>query len=463
MSNTTLTSDATQSFWIPRAWIDGTTRNRVRLTISHGCFTAVVADTEPDDNDIRLSGMAIPGAANCHSHTFHRALRGLGHEGATFWTWRDTMYRVASNLTPERYYRFAKAVYREMLLAGYTTVAEFHYVHHRIDGTRHDDSNAFGMALAAAARDAGIRMTLLDVCYLHADPQGSPLQGTQRMFDDGDVMAWEDRVTALAERVESDAAMARIRIGAAAHSVRACTLTEAQAVAEWSRHTSSDTMRPLHVHLSEQIAENKACMEATGLTPTALLDRAGFWGPNSTAVHATHLADDDIMTLGDSGTSISICPTTEADLADGIPQSADLQTAGARICVGSDENVCIDPFEEIRRLDGNQRLVSGQRDTFTPIELVDMLTANGQAAAGWPESGRLRNGCLADFIVLDDASPRTAGAAPDGVPLVASAADVTDVFVGGQHVVDNHRLTGTDDEPATDIADLVPILRGERA
>jgi cytosine/adenosine deaminase-related metal-dependent hydrolase len=202
------------------------------------------------------------------------------------------MYRVAANLTPELYYEYARRVYAEMLMSGYTTVAEFHYVHHRPDGTPYDEPNAMGLALARAAHDAGIRLTLLDTCYLHADVQGNDLGERQRRFGDGDVESWVSRVDALDRAIQSDETLREsVRVGAAVHSVRACSQREAQVVAQWSRGEIGDgrnvhniysahgaSVRPLHVHLSEQTAENEACREATGMSPVELLDKAGVWG-----------------------------------------------------------------------------------------------------------------------------------------------------------------------------------------
>lgn len=447
------------AYWIPRAWVGDEAAERVRLTIADGRFTAVETGVEPRPDDIRFRGMAIPGAANCHSHTFHRALRGLGKEGSTFWSWRDTMYRVAANLTPELYGEYAKAVYGEMLLAGYTTVAEFHYVHHRPDGTPYEDPNAFGLALARAAHEVGIRLTLLDACYLHANPQGESLNERQRRFGDADVYAWRDRVIALDAAVQADPLLSETTIvGAAAHSVRACNLDEARVIAQWTRNAGP--ARPLHVHLSEQPAENEACMTATGMTPAGLLAQADFWGPNAVAVHATHLSDEDVRILGESHAFAAICPTTEADLADGIPRAADLSDAGVRLCVGSDENVSIDPFEEIRRLDGNQRLVSGRRDTFDPAGLMAMMVRDGQSASGWSDAGDLRVGGLADFVVVDTSRVALAGVRPDSVPMVASAADVTDTFVAGRRVVADGRLVAdAGADPTEAIAELTAQFR----
>lgn len=446
-------------YWVPQAWIDGAVRHDVRFTVTgDGRFAGVRSDATSRDGDTVLDGLMLPGIADCHSHTFHRALRGLGHEGATFWQWRDTMYRVAANLTPENYYEYAKAVYAEMLLAGYTTVAEFHYVHHRPDGTPYDDPNAMGEALIRAARDAGIRLTLLDTCYLYAGVDGSPLSDRQRRFGDGTVDAFLERLDDLANRDHPDT----VRVGAAVHSVRACAWTDAQAIAAWS-HDSHDALhpRPVHVHLSEQTAENQSCVDEHGVSPTSLLSQARLWDSNATAVHATHLSEGDIALLGAAHAHAAICPTTEADLADGIPAAAAMRDAGVRLCIGSDENVSIDPFEEIRRLDGNQRLVSGMRDTFTPAELVAMLTTNGQDACGWPESGRIEDGAFADAVLLDTSSPHLAGVTPESVSLTATAGDVRDVMVGGRFVVRDCVPLGAEsaEAVAATIRDLTGTLR----
>lgn len=457
----------TVSYWVPSAWI-GEGRHarvcaRVRLTVDDdGRLSGIETGADALAGDIALKGMALPGAANCHSHTFHRALRGLGREGSTFWNWRETMYRVAAALTPDNYHAYAKAVYQEMLLAGYTTVAEFHYVHHRLDGSAYGNPNAMGLALMQAAHDAGIRIALLDTCYLHADPTGAALSERQRRFGDASVEAWADRVEALDDAVRADPGLASTSlVGAAAHSVRACLPREANVVAEWTRHAPGGAPRPLHVHLSEQIAENAACKDATGLSPTALLASVGFWGPNAVAVHATHLSDEDAAALGQAGASVAICSTTEADLADGIPRAIDLRDAGAHLCIGSDENVSIDPFEEIRRLDGNQRLIAHRRDLFTPAELMTAMSADGQRACGWGDAGALAVGRLADFIVLDPDSPRTAGSRPDSIPLVATGFDVTDVIVGGRCVVKQRHVVGENQGQAARIAELTRQLRQE--
>lgn len=444
------------TYWTTLCRTANSLERNVRISTDHtGRIAAISAGTPRQPGDIALNGLTIPGPANCHSHTFHRALRGLGAEGDTFWSWRNTMYTIASRLTPELYYQYAKAVYTEMVLAGYTTVAEFHYVHHQPSGQPYADPNAMGKALIAAAGEAGIRLTLLETCYLHADVKGSPLGPQQQRFSDGSVDRWLERVRSLDDSLNAEQRETAI-IGAAAHSVRACSPRDAAAVAQWSRSGSVD--RPLHVHLSEQTAENEACREHAGMTPTALLEQAGFWGPNAVAVHATHLDPADVETLARTGSMVALCPTTEADLADGIGPAAALHDSGIPLCIGSDENVSIDPFEEIRQLDAHERLASGKRDTFSCEHLIDMMTVNGQRACGWRDAGEIRRGALADFVTLDISdSPRTAGANPESVPLVATGADVKDVVVGGRMMVRNgvHR----NGSPARSIAELTRLLR----
>jgi formiminoglutamate deiminase len=222
-------------------------------------------------------GLTMAGFANAHSHAFHRALRGRTHaDRGSFWTWREQMYRVAAALDPDSYYRLARGVYGEMALGGITSVGEFHYLHHGPDGTPYGDPNAMSHALIAAAQDAGLRITLLDTLYLTASVDGKPLEGPQLRFGDGDALRWADRVDALPDAPH-------VVVGAAIHSVRAVPLTQMATVAAWAAG------RPLHAHVSEQRAENEACLAEHGRTPTEVLADFGAVHETFTAVHATHL------------------------------------------------------------------------------------------------------------------------------------------------------------------------------
>jgi formiminoglutamate deiminase len=303
---------------------------------------------------VPLRGVVLPGAANGHSHAFHRALRGRTHaEGGSFWTWRERMYAVAARLDPDRLFALARATFAEMTLAGFTSVGEFHYVHHQPDGRPYTDPNAMGAALIAAARDAGIRIALLDVCYL-AGGFDAPLAPEQRRFGDGEVARWEAR----AESLRSDhAQLSGVVIGAAIHSVRAVPASAIPTVAGWvQRHGA-----PLHVHVSEQPAENAACRAAHGRSPTQLLADLGALGPRTTAVHATHLDDRDVELLASTGTTVCLCPTTERDLGDGIGPARALVAAGVPLSLGSDGHARIDAYAEARAVELDQRLVSLER------------------------------------------------------------------------------------------------------
>ncbi|HEV8063188.1 MAG TPA: formimidoylglutamate deiminase, partial [Acidimicrobiales bacterium] len=294
-----------------------------------GLITEVRAGTPPSHLGpavVRLGGdVVLPGFANAHSHAFHRVLRGRSQTPkGDFWTWRHLMYGVAGRLQPGSYCQLAKAVYAEMLLAGYTCVGEFHYVHHQESGRPYDEPNVMGLSLVEAARLAGIRMTLLDTCYLQAGVGGEPLQGPQLRFGDGDGPRWAERAIELARGIRAGD---DVRLGAAIHSVRAVPLAAMGTVSSLAQEMNW----PLHVHLSEQRRENEECLQLTGCTPTELLGRAGAIGPATTAVHATHLAPTDVSTLGSNACSICACPTTERDLGDGIGDFSALADAGARL------------------------------------------------------------------------------------------------------------------------------------
>lgn len=339
--------------------------------------------------------------ANCHSHVFHRAMRGRAG-GDSFWSWRDDMYALAAVLDPDLLHRLARATYAEMRLAGIDAVGEFHYIHHQTDGTPYDDPNAMGEALITAAREVRLRICLLDTCYLAAGFD-QPTEGVQRRFDDGDADRWAARVHDLASR---HAQAADVVIGAAVHSVRAVPRDQLPVVA------AALPDAPLHVHVSEQPGENEACLAATGMTPVALLAEAGVWTPRTTAVHATHLTDDDIRTLGDAGAFVCFCPTTEADLADGIGPSVALRGAGARLTLGSDGHTVIDMFAEARAVELHERLASGRRGAWTADQLWDAATTTGHASLGFD----------ADGTIEISPSVRTAGS--DEPLWSASAADV---------------------------------------
>jgi formiminoglutamate deiminase len=403
-----------------------------------GAVTTGVGTTPPEAE--HLPGLVLPGLANVHSHAFHRALRGRTHAGkGTFWTWRERMYALAERLTPDTYLALARATFAEMALAGITCVGEFHYLHHAPQGRRYDDANAMGHAVVTAAREAGIRLTLLDTLYLASGVDGSELTGPQLRFGDGDVDGWASRRQRL--RLDGDA-----KLGAAVHSVRAVPAEGLSAVGALGLEG------PLHFHLSEQRAENVACLAAHGCSPTELLHSHGLLGPHSVAVHATHLSDMDRTLLGDTDTGACLCPTTERDLADGIGPARALMDAGSPLSLGSDSNAVIDLFEEARAVELDERLRSERRGHFSTSELLHAATAAGHAALGWADAGRIEPGARADLVAVSLDSVRGAGHDPAdpvaAVVFAAGAPDVRDVVVGGRRVVAEGRHLLVDDVAA---------------
>ncbi|HEV7209838.1 MAG TPA: formimidoylglutamate deiminase [Mycobacteriales bacterium] len=423
------------SWWCEHAWLGAAVQRGVLVGVDAGRIQSLQAgvDAPPRSAQV-LRGLVLPGLANTHSHAFHRALRGRTQRGrGSFWTWREQMYELAGRLDPDSLGLLATAVFAEMALAGVTAVGEFHYVHHHPNGQRYDDPNAMSTALIQAAQAAGVRITLLDTCYL-AGGFGQPAAGVQARFSDGDAAGWAERVNALQR---THAAAAGVRVGAAIHSVRAVPADQIGTVARWA----ADHEAPLHVHLSEQQAENADCLAHYGRTPTQVLHAAGALGPRTTAVHATHLTGADIELLGGAGCGVCLCPTTERDLADGIGPARRLFEAGASLSLGSDGHFTIDLFEEARATELDERLATEARGHWSAAELLTAASAAGQASLGWPDAGELRVGARADLVALRLDSVRTAGcgASAETAVFAGSSADVTDVVRDGVAVVTGGR------------------------
>lgn len=398
---------------------------------------------------VRLPGLTLPGLANAHSHAFHRALRGAG-AGDTFWTWRDQMYAVAERLDPDRYFALARAVYAEMALAGITCVGEFHYLHHGPGGIPYSDPNELGRLLIAAAAAAGLRITLLDTCYLASGfaPGGEarPLAGVQLRFGDGTAAGWAERMAAF-DCDPRGMIGEHARLGAAIHSVRAVPPDQVPDVMAWSHAHGA----PVHAHLSEQPLENAECQAAFGGTPAEVLYDAGALGPRSTMVHATHLTSRDVELLGGSQTAVCMCPVTEADLADGIGPAPALAKAGCPLTLGSDGHSMIDLLEEARWMELSQRLATQRRGHFSSADLAVAATVSGHACLGWPDAGEIVPGAYADLVTVPLGGPRLAGAAGQD-PLAAlfaagTAADIRHVVASGVDVVRDGRHLLVDDVP----------------
>jgi formimidoylglutamate deiminase len=295
------------------------------------------------------TAVQIPGFVNAHCHAFQRALRGRT-EGGDFWEWRDAMLELARGQTPESVRVDYVDVYRELRGAGYTAVGEFHYL--GLEEAR---------AAAEAAEEAGIELVLLHVAYARG--------GIER-FRQESVAAYLRELETLRE--------GGLRVGVAPHSVRACPR---EWLEELGRYAAEHEL-PLHVHADEQPREIEECLAEHGLRPIELLDSCGCLGPRTTVVHATHADGDELDLLAAAGSLICVCPTTEADLADGFPPVERVLHRGIELCIGSDSNVRIDPSEELRELDWIARRQSGRRDVFQPDDLRDIGTVNGARSLG---------------------------------------------------------------------------------
>jgi formiminoglutamate deiminase len=396
-----------------QAWVGYAARD-VLIEVQEGRIKSVTEGVaSPPPGAVALGGWTLPGLANVHSHAFQRSLRGkLESGGGDFWEWRRLMYEAVRRFDPDTYLRFAIGVFREMLAAGITAVGEFHYLH--------GHGNAMGEMLIGAARLQGIRITLIDACYLRGGMDGRPLDETQQSFSDGDAERWAERVDQLQE---ADG----VRIAAAIHSVRAVDPQSMRTVAGWARRRKT----PLHVHLAEQPAEVEECLAVEGCTPAQLLEREGILGPDLTAVHSINVNADDVKLLGGHGVSVCACPTTERDLGDRVGPMHELTQAGSALCLGTDSNGVIDLFEEARAVELDERRATGRRVLHQPIDLFRAATVGGMRALGW-DAGELKPGMLADFITIGESPEQLT---IDDVVFCRSAREVTNVVVGGRTVI----------------------------
>ncbi len=400
----------------------------------------------------------IPGLVNGHSHAFQRLLRGRTQTPSPgeddFWTWRQQMYQVAGALTPEDMFVVARQAFLEMALAGTTTVGEFHYLHHRPDGSMYDDENAMAGAIIEAAAAVGMRLCLLRGVYLHADVYGSALGPRQCRFGDSSLAASCQAITNLG-RFVAGRGDSRLSVGIAAHSVRALTPDELCALKTTFAHL------PFHIHASEQRREVEQCLQRFGTSPVGLVSRIGALDGLTTVVHATHLVDGDGDTpdfelLQQSGTTVCVCPTTEADLGDGLIHLSKLSAKGIELAVGTDGQTRCSIVEEASRLEMHERLRLERRNALrrprTPVQAtLRAATLGGARSLGLP-CGEIKSGNRADLVAFDLDDPALAGCecAASTDEVLASifwSADtraVTDVMVGGRWIVRErqHRLLG---------------------
>ena len=402
---------------------------------------ARLAPAEPGET----SGLVIPGMPNVHSHAFQRALAGRAEQAGrgpdAFLTWRERMYALSRCFAPADLEAVATLLYVEMLEAGYTSVCEFHYLHHGPDGVPHADPAAASRALIRAAAAAGIRLTLLPVLYMHAGFGAQPPEPAQAAF----IHTVRDYLGLLGMLLGDQGDT--VRVGIAFHSLRAVSPAAIDEVLAW--RASAAPGCPVHIHIAEQLQEVRDCEAWCGLRPVEWLLEQGLVDENWCLVHATHMTGHESRALAATGAVVGLCPTTEANLGDGLFPLGEFLAAGGRIGIGSDSQVSVSPVEELRWLEYGQRLLHGRRNVAasqtepnTGARLVRAALAGGRQALG-QEAGSIAAGNVADFVELNADHPLLAGG--DGDELLdrfvfaGNRPLVTSVVVAGRQVVrDGH-------------------------
>jgi len=417
--------------WTPDGW-----RSDAGFDIDdHGRIRALDA-AEPTGS----GSWILPGVANLHSHAFQRAMAGLAERQTnpedSFWTWRETMYRFAARFTPELLRAVATQLYVEMLEAGYTTVCEFHYLHHAPDGRPYEDPASMSRALIAAARDAGIRLTLLPVLYMTGGFDGRALGERQRRFGH-DVDAYLRLIDMLCE----DAGQ-MLHVGCALHSLRAVPPDAMRKVLD-----ALPPSMPVHIHIAEQIGEVQDCLALRDARPVEWLLANANVDSRWTLVHATHLTPAETQAIARSGATVAICPTTEANLGDGLFPLREYLDAGGRWGIGSDSHISVSPVEELRWLEYGQRLNTRHRNIAVRADspsvgetLMRDVVRSARNSTGHA-IGSFVVDDYADAVVLDPDAPALFGARPEDAIdrwiFSGNRPMVRDVYVGGRRVVEN--------------------------
>jgi len=394
-------------------------RSGVGVTIEDGR----ISDMGPATEGERLPGKALaPGFVNDHSHAFQRGLRGAveridpSRPHDDFWTWRERMYELAHSLSPDSMREASRRCFEEMLSAGYTSVTEFHYVHHRPDGTPYEDPNSLAKAVALASEDAGIRLLLLPVAYA---------RGGLARFRDPTVESFLQRVDDLREWAEG---RSLIEVGVAAHSVRAVPRAWLEDIGDYARYGNL----PVHIHADEQEREIEECLSEHGLRPVELLAQTRFLGPNTTIVHATHADEHELDLISAHGATVCACPTTEGNLGDGFLPAVEIRDRGIRLSVGSDSHVRVDPFEELREIETNARRVKRRRNVIVAEDEISPTPY--LLRAGWGRAGP-KSGDRADLIEVNLSHPTLSGVKAGDLPSAL-------VFGAGSGVVAGTRVAG---------------------
>ena len=425
-------------------YLDGEfVRGKGILVDDRGYIQSICGSHDAGGSEIvNLPGRALlPGFVNAHSHSFQRLIRGKSESrivsGHDFWSWRGTMYHAAAELSAEDVFHVARMAFLEMALAGTTTVGEFHYLHNDISGRPYDDPNLLAKQVIAAARSVGIRVVLLRTAYLRSGYQMLPDPGQARFFES--TANFIRNMQALVEEFAD--ASPDVRFGVAPHSIRAVPLQDVKEIAAWA----DSRQLPLHMHVSEQVAENEACLREYGYTPVQLLSRNNILSSRFTAVHAIHIRPDEVEQLASAGSAICSCPTTERNLGDGIFAADQVMSSSIRVALGSDSQAQIDPLEDARELDYHLRLRDRQRAILDSIEdtpiaerLLASAAKNGARALS-VSAGEFIEGCLADAFTVDLDDPSIAGHSPeDLLPILVFSLNrsaIREVFVNGRCIV----------------------------
>ena len=431
------------SLMTPTGW-----RSHCVLRIEDGWITGIESADHPPNGAEKASGPVLPGMPNLHSHAFQRAMAGLterwGSPTDSFWSWRDLMYRFVTRLTPDEIRAIALQLYIECLKQGYTAVAEFHYLHNQAGGEPYDDPAETSLQILAAARDAGIGLTHLPVLYAHGGFGNQPLGGEAQARFRTD----PERILNIAQAVRSAAEDSPdITVGAAPHSLRAA---DPEMIADLAQGLcQADPAAPLHVHIAEQVKEVEDCVAWCGKRPVELLAETQDLNDTWCLVHATHLTGAETNLIAESGAIAGLCPTTEANLGDGLFPFVPYRAAKGSFGIGSDSHVCRDPAEELRLLEYGQRLTRRARnvaasevDPSTGGSLWRAAVAGGAKACGRSIAG-IEVGQRADLVILDGMHPdltgRTGDAVADTVVFSGGHGFVRDVMVGGKWAVqDSH-------------------------
>jgi formimidoylglutamate deiminase len=427
--------------WAPRAWVGGCWREGVLLRAnSQGHWAEVQCDTTAPPQATLLPGPALPGLVNAHSHAFQRAFAGLAERRESthddFWSWRERMYGVALRITPEQLHAVATQLYGELLAGGYTHVCEFHYLHHQPDGTPYANPLAMSAALAQAAQDTGIGLTLLPVLYERAGFSQPTLRPQQRRF-----ATTVDAVLAMRDGIRAWQ-LPRVSAGVAIHSLRAASMASIQTLAQRLRGDAG----PIHIHIAEQTAEVDECVSTCGARPIEWLCRDVALDARWHLVHATHALPAEIDAVAQSGAGVVLCPSTEANLGDGLADLPRWLAGGTPLSIGSDSQVCRSATEELRWLEYGQRLTLRQRNVAaqpdqwegaTAARLFERCLGGGAAASGMAQWGLVK-GARADLLVVDEQAHGLLGVPAshllDALVFAAGGVAFAEVWVAGQRV-----------------------------